>query len=147
MSELHLVIDCRNILGEGLTWDHAARRLYWVDIEASVIWSLDPATGRTSAHKAPERVACLAPRRGGDGAPVGQRGVVVDHEHTVGRPADVELDPVGPHLGRPPERRERVLPDAGALRLMGAAVGQDEHGAILASRTKNRAEQGRNASR
>jgi L-arabinonolactonase len=66
MDDVHLVVDCRNILGEGLTWDQNARRLYWVDIEASEIWSLDPVTGRTSTHKAPERAACLAPRpRGG----------------------------------------------------------------------------------
>jgi sugar lactone lactonase YvrE len=65
MSEVHLVVDCQNILGEGLTWDPAARHLYWVDIEASEIWSLDPATGRTSTHKAHERVACLAPRPSG----------------------------------------------------------------------------------
>jgi sugar lactone lactonase YvrE len=66
MSEVHLVVDCRNLLGEGLIWDRNARRLYWVDIESSEIWSLDPSNGHTSTHKTPERVACLAPRsRGG----------------------------------------------------------------------------------
>ncbi|WGS17389.1 MULTISPECIES: SMP-30/gluconolactonase/LRE family protein [unclassified Bradyrhizobium] len=66
MSEVRLVVDCRNVLGEGLTWDPSERRLYWVDIESCEIWSLDPATGQTSSQKASERVACLAPRpRGG----------------------------------------------------------------------------------
>jgi L-arabinonolactonase len=65
MNDVRLVVDCRNVLGEGLTWDAAARCLYWVDIEQSEIWSLDTATGRTFSHKAPERIACLAPRPNG----------------------------------------------------------------------------------
>lgn len=66
MDEVRLVVDCQNVLGEGLTWDPIGRRLYWVDILASEIWSLDPSTGRTSVHKTPEPVSCLAPRpRGG----------------------------------------------------------------------------------
>jgi L-arabinonolactonase len=65
MNDVRLAVDCRNVLGEGLTWDAAARCLYWVDIEQSEIWSLDPATGRTSSHRAPERIACLAPRPSG----------------------------------------------------------------------------------
>ncbi len=63
MSGVDLVIACNNVLGEGVTWDHAAQRLYWVDIESREIWTLDPVTGATTTHKAPERVTCLAPRR------------------------------------------------------------------------------------
>jgi L-arabinonolactonase len=60
---LDLVVDCRNVLGEGATWDHVGRRLHWVDIESRELWTYDPATGASSTHKAPERMTCLAPRR------------------------------------------------------------------------------------
>jgi L-arabinonolactonase len=65
MSGVELAVDCRNMLGEGVTWDHAAQRLYWVDIEASELWTLDPAGEGTTTHKAAERITCVAPRRGG----------------------------------------------------------------------------------
>jgi L-arabinonolactonase len=66
-QSLDVVLDCRNVLGEGVTWDHVARRLHWVDIESRELWTYDPATGRSSAHKTPERMTCFAPRRGRGG--------------------------------------------------------------------------------
>ena len=59
--------------------------------------------------------------RRGDRPAVGQVRVVVDDEPAVGRPADVELDHVGPHLGRPAEGRHGVL----GRRSGRAAVGDD----------------------
>jgi L-arabinonolactonase len=64
MSPVDLVVDCHNILGEGVTWDAAAQRLCWVDIESSEFWTLDPVTHQTTTHKAPDRITCFAPRRG-----------------------------------------------------------------------------------
>ncbi len=63
MEQVQLVVDCRNILGESVLWDHDAGRLHWVDIESSELWTLEPKSGRTQVHKAPERIACFAPRR------------------------------------------------------------------------------------
>lgn len=40
-SPVELVVDSRCGLGEGPTWDAAARRLLWVDVEASTIHVLD----------------------------------------------------------------------------------------------------------
>lgn len=65
MSGVELVVDCKNVHGEGVTWDHTAQRLHWVDIESRELWTFDPGTGATSTHQAPERIACLAPRRVG----------------------------------------------------------------------------------
>ena len=65
MGGVELVVDCKNVLGEGVTWDHSAQRLYWVDIEARALWTFDPASGEISTHGASERLACLAPRRSG----------------------------------------------------------------------------------
>ena len=65
MKQAELVIDCQNVLGEGVLWDAAASRLHWVDIESSELWTLDPTSGRVLTHRAPERLTCLAPRRVG----------------------------------------------------------------------------------
>jgi len=62
---VELAVDCRNILGESVTWDHDAKRVYWLDIESRELWTLDPASGRTSTHKAAERIACFALRQRG----------------------------------------------------------------------------------
>jgi L-arabinonolactonase len=66
MNQAELVIDCGNVLGEGVTWNAAGERLHWVDIESSEMWTLDPASSEVSTHRAPERITCLAPRRSGD---------------------------------------------------------------------------------
>jgi L-arabinonolactonase len=65
MKQAELVVDCQNILGEGVIWHADAQRLHWVDIESGELWTLDPASGEVSSHKAPERMTCLAPRRSG----------------------------------------------------------------------------------
>ena len=61
-----------------------------------------------------------------DGTAVGQNGVVVDHQGTVGAAADVELDTVGAQAARLEERLERVLEVAHGA----TPVGEDRrHGA------------------
>ena len=32
MNKAELFIDCKNKLGEGITWDHDDQTLYWLDI-------------------------------------------------------------------------------------------------------------------
>lgn len=65
VARVELAVDCRNILGESVAWDHDAKRVYWLDIESRELWTLDPASGRTSTHKAAERIACFALRQRG----------------------------------------------------------------------------------
>ena len=65
MKQAELVVDCRNVLGEGVTWNASAQRLQWVDIQSSELWTLDPGSGKVSTHKTAERITCLAPRRVG----------------------------------------------------------------------------------
>lgn len=65
VMEAELVIDCANVLGEGVTWNAAVRRLHWVDIESSELWTLDPSSGNVSTHNVPERICCVAPRHSG----------------------------------------------------------------------------------
>lgn len=64
---VELVVDCQNVLGEAVSWDHAAQRLRWVDIESRELWTFDPATATCSTQKTPERMACFAPRQRGGG--------------------------------------------------------------------------------
>lgn len=60
-----LVVDCRNLLGEGVLWDAAAGRLLWTDIEGRRLWHLDPATGQSGARDLPDRLGSFAPRATG----------------------------------------------------------------------------------
>ena len=53
-------------------------------------------------------------------------GVVVDHQPSVGRPPDVELDPVGPAGQGPGEGGQGVLPPG----TLPAPVGQDQDGGV-----------------
>ncbi len=97
MTEARLIADCKNVLGEGVTWDHATRRLHWVDIQSSEFWTLDPATGRTFTHKAPERIACFAPRRGG-GFVVAFASGFAFYDPTTGKREDLaKFEPENPH--------------------------------------------------
>jgi L-arabinonolactonase len=97
MDKVELVVDCRNVLGESVLWDHDAGRLHWVDIESSELWTLDPANGRTSVHRAPERIACFAPRRGG-GLLVGFAGGFAFYDPGTGRRKTLaEFEPDNPH--------------------------------------------------
>ena len=65
MAEVELIVDCKNILGEGPAWHPQQRKLFWVDIERSELWQFDPTTGKTKTWKTPERVGSLAFRQSG----------------------------------------------------------------------------------
>lgn len=97
MGKVELVVDCRNVLGESVLWDPDAGRLHWVDIESSELWTLDPVSGRTSVHRAPERIACFALRRGG-GMLVGFASGFAFYDPATGRRENlVEFEPDDPH--------------------------------------------------
>ncbi|GAA2492937.1 SMP-30/gluconolactonase/LRE family protein [Streptomyces gobitricini] len=52
-------------LGEGPTWDPAARRLVWVDILGSRVHTYDPAGGRRTVMATGQHVGAAKPRAGG----------------------------------------------------------------------------------
>ena len=64
------VLDAGATLGEGIVWDAAAARLWWVDITAPALHRLDPATGTNETWAMPSAIGCVAPRASG-GAVVG----------------------------------------------------------------------------
>ncbi|WP_179954239.1 SMP-30/gluconolactonase/LRE family protein [Denitrobaculum tricleocarpae] len=64
MTEKHLqaelLLDCRNFLGEGVRWNGALQKLFWVDIERAELWSLDPEDHATRTWTLPERIGSFA---------------------------------------------------------------------------------------
>lgn len=64
-TDVELVVECRNTLGEGLVWDSESGLLYWTDIEARSLLTLEPRAGRVRGIAVPERIACFAPRQVG----------------------------------------------------------------------------------
>ncbi|WGS49398.1 SMP-30/gluconolactonase/LRE family protein [Paraburkholderia sp. D15] len=55
-----LLLDTKCTLGEGATWCAATGRFYWVDIEGARLWRHDPADGRSTFWRMPERLATFA---------------------------------------------------------------------------------------
>ncbi|HYD98969.1 MAG TPA: SMP-30/gluconolactonase/LRE family protein [Alphaproteobacteria bacterium] len=60
MSEVTLVVDARNELGEGPVWSPRHRMLFWTDIQGRALWRHEPATGRTELAPLPQRLGCYA---------------------------------------------------------------------------------------
>ncbi|MFX4222935.1 MAG: SMP-30/gluconolactonase/LRE family protein [Thalassobaculum sp.] len=63
------VVDCvlhaRATLGEGIVWDAAIGRLWWVDIAAPALHRFDPLTGEDETWTMPSAIGCVAPRHAG----------------------------------------------------------------------------------
>ena len=58
-------VSSPDILGESPVWDERAARLYWVDVRAPALRSLDPSTGTTESWAMPEVVASVMLRAAG----------------------------------------------------------------------------------
>ncbi|MGO4836593.1 SMP-30/gluconolactonase/LRE family protein, partial [Rhizobiaceae sp. 2RAB30] len=64
MTEIKLVVDAKNKLGEVPVWDVEEQALYWVDIEGSLLQRLD-ASGGVTRWQMPERICSFALRKRG----------------------------------------------------------------------------------
>jgi L-arabinonolactonase len=60
MTEATLAVDAHNQLGEGVLWCDRTARLWWTDIQRSVLWCHEPASGATSSRALPERLCSFA---------------------------------------------------------------------------------------
>lgn len=65
MSKIHLLIDCRNNLGEGPLWDVREQRLYWVDSTAGEIWSCRQNGSDVRTHYVPTYIGSMGLRANG----------------------------------------------------------------------------------
>lgn len=57
---MHLAVDGKHVLGEGIIWNERSGRLLWTDIERSELWSHDPASGALERWPLPERLCSIA---------------------------------------------------------------------------------------
>ncbi|WP_336320384.1 SMP-30/gluconolactonase/LRE family protein [Streptomyces lavendofoliae] len=65
MTAVEVAVREHAELGEGPTWDPAARRLVWVDILGSRVHTYDPASGRRTVMATEQHVGAAKPRTGG----------------------------------------------------------------------------------
>jgi sugar lactone lactonase YvrE len=60
-----MIIDARAELGEGLVWDVAEQRLYWIDSLGAKVHSCDSNGGTPRSWSVPEHIGSLALRQKG----------------------------------------------------------------------------------
>jgi L-arabinonolactonase len=65
MDRAELALDCRNLHGEGILWNHRDRRVWWTDIHGKRLWWLEPSSGASGSIAMADRVCCFAPREPG----------------------------------------------------------------------------------
>lgn len=65
MAEVELLVDSKDILGEGVIWHPAEQMLYWCDNLKPNIQRYDPATGEHRVWPTPESVGCIVFREKG----------------------------------------------------------------------------------
>ena len=65
MTDIRLLVDSRNHLGEGPLWDVQERRLYWVDSTAMEIWSCAADGAEVKTYYVPQPIGSMALRKGG----------------------------------------------------------------------------------
>ncbi|MBI9097071.1 MAG: SMP-30/gluconolactonase/LRE family protein [Spirochaetaceae bacterium] len=65
MEDVKLILDCKNILGEGILWNEKEACLYWTDIEGSLFYRYEPGTEDLQTFVMPERLCSFAFRESG----------------------------------------------------------------------------------
>ena len=55
-----LLVDCANVLGEGVQWNADHQRVWWTDIHGSKLWSCDADGGDVASLDTAERLGSFA---------------------------------------------------------------------------------------
>jgi len=63
--QAELLLDCKNVHGEGVLWNALDSRLWWTDIHGKTLCAYDPVTRTAESYPCPDRICCFAPRRDG----------------------------------------------------------------------------------
>jgi L-arabinonolactonase len=59
-SAMHIALDARNELGEGIVWCERTQALYWTDIQRATLFRYHPDRGELEHWAMPERLASFA---------------------------------------------------------------------------------------
>lgn len=65
VAKADLVVDCRNLHGEGVLWNPSDRRVWWTDIHGMAVHWMHPESGATGMRELGRRLCAFAPRRAG----------------------------------------------------------------------------------
>ncbi|GLQ52530.1 SMP-30/gluconolactonase/LRE family protein [Dyella flava] len=60
LAPMEVLLDARDMLGEGIVWCERAQALYWTDIQRATLFRLHPADGQLAQWPMPERLASFA---------------------------------------------------------------------------------------
>ena len=61
----NLLLDCKNLLGEGIQWNQVDQRIYWTDIFGQALWSCDEHGRDVKKSDLPQGLSAFAFRRSG----------------------------------------------------------------------------------
>ncbi len=73
-TEATPIAACNALLGEGPVWVASESSLYWVDIEAPMIWRMRWPEGACESWQPPHRISALAPKESGGFIAATERG-------------------------------------------------------------------------
>ena len=59
-SDIQVVVNAKNRLGEGILWDHRIQALYWTNIQAATLWRYWPARDQHQIWHLSERLGSFA---------------------------------------------------------------------------------------
>ena len=63
MKKAELYNDCKNLLGEGIVWDHDQKDLYWLDIPMpSKLFKLNLSSNKLDIYSMPEMISSMSVR-------------------------------------------------------------------------------------
>lgn len=93
MSEVELILDAKNILGEGPQWSVEEQAFYWVDIMENCFYRYDPATGQQQRYDVGQPVGTVVLRASGGFVLALKHGLAFyDEEHGLRTIVDPESD-------------------------------------------------------
>ncbi len=102
--KVEVVVECSNVLGEGVIWEESTQTVWWVDIQRAELWSYAPATDRSRMRKLSCRATAIGLAR--DGA------LYLATEHGLAW-YEPETDTLGPIRALEPDRLENRSNDGG----------------------------------
>ncbi len=73
--KVELLIDCKNLLGEGAIWNHKTQEFWWIDIEGKALHIYHPASKEQRKIDVGQRIGTVVPTTLGSAAIALQSGV------------------------------------------------------------------------